>query len=145
MAKSKLTQPITLTVTKLVSQMLISNLICSAMESGVYGSGWLRAYDAEGKYGPVENDDGVIEDDQWIGFKITKPKGNGAAAEGNEQKATHTNIGIEEMTAALQKLLSDPKACKVADSWAYTNLDDADAEFADLVVQVAVFGEVIYG
>jgi len=145
MPKSKLTKPVVLTVRRTFCEMDFSNIICNAMESGVYGSSWLKAYEAEAMYGDVENEEGVIEKEQWIGFKITKPKGNSKRfAEGNEEPALHTDITIASIVQAIEKLNSNPEACEVYPAFQF-NMADPDAPMSDLAIQVAVFGKVIYG
>lgn len=114
----------------------LSYLVASAMESGVYGSSWLRAYEAEGNYD---------ENNEWIGFTITRPNGDSELyAEGDEAPVVNTVITLQSIVDAIAKLASDPEACDVHKSFVL-DLEDYDAPAADIVIQVAVFGKVIYG
>ena len=95
----------------------------------------------------------VVSDYQWReGPATTRVTVQDTEGEGVEGKVWQLNVEI--IGAALDKLLADPRACHVHPEnakplWAasVTNGEDEvpDAGMADLVVQVACFGDVIYG
>jgi hypothetical protein len=110
----------------------LADLITTAVEGGI--NYWSSVANYQWRAGPATTSVTVRDD------------------EGGEGKAWH--LDVEVIGAALEKLLTDPLACKVHVNnvkilWAASatngEAEVPDAGAADLVVQVACFGEVIYG
>jgi hypothetical protein len=138
----------TITTKREISWMDLSNILCAAVEGGHCGSYWLRTYEADGVRGRVpdaSDDDTCFTESgkpiDWLGFTITKPNGD---EDDGDEPAVNTEITLQSILDALQKIENDPVACELNSKWRF-EYDNYDAPMSDCVVQVAVFGRVIYG
>ena len=121
-------------ITKL-TELEVSDILCTALEGG--SNYWLTDYRPKTEMKQID------EYDNYVGITLLNPSPDEEIAECCEPALKDT-IELEDIANALTKLASDPEGCKVNGAYRF-NSEDYDANDADIVLQVAVFGEVIYG
>lgn len=125
----------TITIKKEVSWIEISYILSSAIDSGLCL--WLLDYDAECTQGKVDGDSSNCN---YLGIILRNSKGGGEYDEPVAKNA----IVLQDICDALEKINSDPKSVGLMYNYSF-NFDNYDGFDADIVLQVAFFGKVIYG
>ncbi len=104
------------------------DVIAAAVESGVYGAFWLRGYDAR-----------VRADGN--GLYIGKPIEGGDACRDTPQHAPY--VGAKRIAQALGKMLMEDNR-RHPEIAARVICGNGDASDADIVLQYAAYGEVVW-
>jgi hypothetical protein len=115
-------------------------VLCAAIEGGSYGASWLRDYSSRVQYGAYKGPHGGVQPGDYVALHIGAPY-KGAEC---DVPVKHSRIGASRIAAALALMLASPnyRHCEAAGRVIGGNFDALDA---DVVLQFAAFGEVVYG
>lgn len=140
---TKVTAPTTPALTADQTEYCI-NTLTTAIEGGIN-------YWAEGrKFKRQPEVEGVIGMG-YLSCQLRPNAGEGTAFADGDARNDWQDINVEKLSAAVQKIITSKDLCRkdiredILVDWHDANACRSDAETADVIVQIALFGEIVFG
>lgn len=127
-----------LNITKTVTAVDLSYILCAAVEGG--SNYWLNDYSPVATREVIEGSGDDSQNYVALTLQVPAPDDTAECCE----PAKVADITLDSIAKAIAALSSDPAKYKVYEGYTF-DLENYDAGDADLVLQVAVFDEVVYG
>ncbi len=132
---------VTVTFTKVIADkqlQLMKDTLTTAIEGGI--NYWAEGRDFERQ-----------EDLDYVSCELRPSRGEGLAFEKGDKRNDWQKVGPAEIEAAMLRVINEKDLCAVyireAILFDYLDPDSCrgDAETADVVIQIALFGEIVFG